>query len=421
MSWKINGLSLTNVRRFSGHQSAKLARVNLLIGENSVGKTTFLGCVNALSRLAGLDGLDDQINQFDQAPLRMGTFNTLARLNCASFRVGLELDGNPWHRFEVEYAKGREGSLKEAALDLHISQSNVRQPDATLRISRQIDNDNEMWIFTGPRFKFLLNQVDASDQQFTTWLSRSVQYGILPFGGEQTLYRKRVRDATDDDVIQFGKFINFFRHQFRSLKQPMNIEAIENCSLSAQRSYVQNPLPGLENPKYVNAISIVGRELGIFDGIELSETNDAFEILVDVAGSSHNISDVGYGITSLLPFLNSFVSAGPETLFLLQQPEVHLHPSAQAALVKVIANSTHSFIVETHSDHIIDWFRILVREGNLNHTDIAIIYFDVASNDKSATHLHQITLDEHANLEGQPSDYREFFSNETSRLLGLGD
>ena len=62
-------------------------------------------------------------------------------------------------------------------------------------------------------------------------------------------------------------------------------------------------------------------------------------------------------------------------MFLLQQPEVHLHPSAQAALGSLfcqVAAAGKQLIVETHSDHVIDRIRMDVRDGTsaLKHEDV---------------------------------------------------
>jgi len=410
-------VSLTDVRTFAGKQQTQLSRVNLLIGENSVGKTTFLGCVNGLARLASLDGLDDRINTFAQAPFDMVSFDTIGRSGCNSFAVELEFDGGPWHQFAVEFGNGPGTSLTELRLGLRLAPL-TNESGVVLQIDRENEDGAERWAFNGPGFDFRLNQAEVSDQQFTTWLARSIRYGILPFGGDIGLYRKRV-DATDSDLVEYGKFVNFFRHRFRAPTAPLNVQAIEPRGLPLSRSYATNPLHDPDQALDLAALSDAGRELGLFNRIEIRETGERFEILVDVSGSLHNICDVGYGVSSLLPFLGAFTLAASETLFLLQQPEVHLHPSAQAQLVRTIARSGHAFIVETHSDHVIDWFRILAKEGEIDHTDIAIIYFEPGADDSTTSRIHQITLDERANLIGQPQGYREFFSEETARLLGL--
>lgn len=418
MTARVSGVSLTDVRRFAGEQRAQLARMNLLVGENSLGKTTLLGCVNGLARLASLEGLEDRVNCFDYAPFDMGSFETIARSGCASFRLALELDRGPWREFALEFESGAGGSLRELGLVLKLA-GNAGEDGVILRISRETADSGERWIFNGPSFEFHLDQAEISDRQFTTWLSRSIRYGILPFGGDTTLFRKRVTDATAGDLAEYGKFVNFFRNQFRAPVSPLSVEPIEPGGLNPQRSYVFNPLERQDKRIDLDALGDVGRELGLFNQIEFHEIGEAFEIFVDVSGSLHNLRDVGYGVPSLLPFLSALVSATPETLFLLQQPEVHLHPSAQARLVRTMANSGHSFIVETHSDHLIDWLSILVKEEELRHSDVAIIYFEATADDPTVTRLHQIFLDDRANLTGQPLSYRRFFSDETARLLGL--
>ena len=45
-----------------------------------------------------------------------------------------------------------------------------------------------------------------------------------------------------------------------------------------------------------------------------------------------NLIDVGYGVSQALPVLTELLREDCSPVFLLQQPEVHLHPSAQAAL-----------------------------------------------------------------------------------------
>ena len=420
MSATLTDVSLTNVRCFSGEQRAHLSKITLLVGENSVGKTTFLGCLNALGRLAGLDDLQDRINWFDQEPFSMGSFDTLARSGSTSFRVAIGLADGPISQFAIQFAEGIGASPQEIALELRLSDS---PPEAapTLAIVREAsESHSERWRFAGPAFQFCLGQSDVSYVQFTTWLSQAVRYGVLPFAGDVTLFRKRASNATNRDLAAFGRFINFFRHRFRPPKTPLRITPIRAHGLEPQRLYRFNPLGGARDHLDLDAIGDVGRRLGVFNGIDVRQSGrEAFEVLVDVSGEFRNLQDVGYGVASVLPFLNALAGAPPSSLFLLQQPEVHLHPSAQAKLVAMMAKSNHAFVVETHSDHVIDWFRILLKEGNLAPSDVAIIYFESLPGDASATRLHQISFDRRANLSGQPRSYREFFSVETARLLGF--
>ena len=108
-------------------------------------------------------------------------------------------------------------------------------------------------------------------------------------------------------------------------------------------------------------------------------------------------------------------------MFLLQQPEVHLHPSAQAAMGSLfcqVAGYERQVVVETHSDHLIDRVRMDVRDGRtkLKPEDVSILYFE--RNDLDVC-IHSLRFDEHGNVQGAPDGYRNFFLEETRRSLGL--
>ena len=104
-----------------------------------------------------------------------------------------------------------------------------------------------------------------------------------------------------------------------------------------------------------------------------------FQLQVKVRGPKANINDVGYGVSQILPILvqilNPSISKNaqrdPMQAFfsLLQQPEIHLHPKAQAELssllVKLANSGNQSFIVETHSDYMIDRARVDIMRGNI--------------------------------------------------------
>ena len=139
MNAALSTVSLTDVRCFSGEQRVDLSKTTLLVGENSVGKTTFLGCLHALGQLASLNELNDQTNYFNQEPFSMGSFDTLARSGSTSFRVAIGLDGGPFRQFAIEFARGADASLKEIALESELSTVHPRRadPDHRSRSSRQ--------------------------------------------------------------------------------------------------------------------------------------------------------------------------------------------------------------------------------------------------------------------------------------------
>ena len=420
MSSALTEVSLSDVRCFSGEQRARLSKMTLLVGENSVGKSTFLGCLNALGRLAGLRDLEDHINWFDKRPFSMGSFDSVARSGSTSFRVAIGLTGGPFSQFAIRFERGAGVVPKETVLELQLSDGSA-ETEPTLTVVREGSGGQpERWRFDGPAFRFRLDQSEVSDGQFTTWLSKAIRRGQLPFAGERTQFEKRAGATAKQDLTAFVRFVNFFRQRFRAPETPLAIKPIHPRGLDRQRLYPFNPLAGPSDPLDLDAINEAGRQLGLFNRIDVRRRSPGeYEVLADVSGSLRNLMDVGFGVSSLLPFLKALVSAPANSLFLLQQPEVHIHPSAQARLVEVMARSDHAFVIETHSDHVIRWLRILVKEQQLSPSDVSIIYFESFADDQSATRLHQISLDSRANLSGQPRTYRQFFSLETAKLLGF--
>ena len=176
--------------------------------------------------------------------------------------------------------------------------------------------------------------------------------------------------------------------------------------------------------------------LGLFSDIKVKrhgkQMSDPFQLQVKVRSGSHaNIKDVGYGISQSLPILVDVLA--PEgrgrrlgrrssRAFLLQQPEVHLHPRGQAELaslfVESFKKSRNQFLIETHSDYMIDRVRISVRKQILKADDVSILYFEPKGN---AVTIYNMTLDDYGNLQGAPPGYRSFFQKETDRLLGFED
>jgi hypothetical protein len=88
--------------------------------------------------------------------------------------------------------------------------------------------------------------------------------------------------------------------------------------------------------------------------------------------------DVGIGISQVLPVLvMAFGSEGK--LLAMEQPEIHLHPALQAELGDVfiegaLGDRNNTFILETHSEHLIHRIMRRIREGKVRSTDVAVIF-----------------------------------------------
>jgi predicted ATPase len=174
-----------------------------------------------------------------------------------------------------------------------------------------------------------------------------------------------------------------------------------------------------------SALSGFGKGSGLFDSIQVvrkgKKQSDPFQLNVKIKGPSFNLVDVGYGVSQVLPILvDSLQERRETTQLLLQQPEVHLHPKAQAELGSFFAHTTKKhgvrFVIETHSDHLIDRIRMAIRDGKLKPQDVSLLFFERRESEAA---IHTLKLDEQGQILDAPASYRRFFLTEERRILGL--
>lgn len=164
-----------------------------------------------------------------------------------------------------------------------------------------------------------------------------------------------------------------------------------------------------------------GKNSGLFKTISIKSYGSGplapFEMQIVLGTSALGLENVGYGVSQALPLLVEMFVRPDRTAFALQQPEVHLHPRAQATFGDIIAELARSdakrFFVETHSDFTIDRFRLNIRQnGSL---PAQLLFFERTAEGNRAT---SIPISKNGDLpENQPDAYRDFFFNESLALL----
>jgi predicted ATPase len=88
--------------------------------------------------------------------------------------------------------------------------------------------------------------------------------------------------------------------------------------------------------------------------------------------------NIGFGISYVLPIIVSGLIAKKETYLIVENPEAHLHPSAQSKIgifLAMIAQTGTKVIVETHSDHIINGIQIAVAQKDIFPECVTINFF----------------------------------------------
>ncbi len=84
-----------------------------------------------------------------------------------------------------------------------------------------------------------------------------------------------------------------------------------------------------------------------------------------VSSDEFNATNVGYGLSYALPIIVALLTASANSLIIIENPEIHLHPHGQSELAKLIARTAQmgaQIIVETHSDHIINGILVATKQ-----------------------------------------------------------
>lgn len=136
---------------------------------------------------------------------------------------------------------------------------------------------------------------------------------------------------------------------------------------------------------------------------------------------SHNLADMGYGFSQVLPIMAQIwsrqfrrVAQGVSPFVVMEQPELHLHPAYQAKIADVFANAIArdpatdaplnglKFIIETHSEAIVNRLGDLIFEGRIRAEDVAVYIFDKNSEDDRKTVIKSSVFKEDGSLENWP-------------------
>jgi hypothetical protein len=176
--------------------------------------------------------------------------------------------------------------------------------------------------------------------------------------------------------------------------------------------------------RFVQSLERFGEESGLFSTVDAhtfgSDPSAPFEVLVQISGIPLNISNVGYGVSQMLPVVVEMLTRPKGHWFAIQQPEVHLHPRAQAALGELIhflvTNMGHHYLIETHSDYLVDRFRLQLRKTG-KPTDSQVLFFERTA---EGNVVFPLNIDSKGRYPlDQPPSFRRFFINEEISLLEL--
>ena len=432
-----------------------MAPLTLLVGENSTGKTSFLAILRALWDVA----VNEVVPDFRREPYDLGAFSEIVYNDSSrgeqpdSFHAGFR-DSDEELSFHFTF-QDVDGVIFPVWI-------NVSVGDAWFEFHAQPGRSGEVRLGVGDRRWVLPARLEPGHERLIpirlapiALLHMAEQNGPPESVRETPEHPERV-SLDEEDIERIVESQEGLESWQSDRGYFLGRDSMEMLFASApvrskpRRTYdPSRPISDPEGeyvPAYLSMMSRrdpdeweklkeslekFGSDSGLFDEISVEsfgQTGDAapFQIQIRKSGAKlkgdrRNMIDVGYGVSQALPIITELMRPGARSVFLLQQPEVHLHPSAQAALGSLfcsVAGPDRQLVVETHSDYIIDRVRMDVRdkETDLKPEDVSILYFERGESDVK---IHSIRLDADGNVLDAPDSYGQFFMEETRRSIGL--
>ncbi|MBW7869248.1 MAG: DUF3696 domain-containing protein [Ignavibacteriales bacterium] len=349
--------------------STNIKRINVLMGLNGMGKSSFIQTLLLLmqsdkleERVIDLNGLLVQIGQGRDALYQFAEEDYIF--------IGLTFSQQQEYLWKFSYEKDKD-KLK--------AMSGFTK--AQMKIFR--DNTKRFQYISaeriGPKDLYDSSSIVVADKK---------QIGLL---GEYAAY-----------------FINMFGGEYIVNERLRHPKAISEKLLAHINAWLGEISPGVSlNTKYVLDVNKVILDYQFDFGN--SKT------------SSFRPKNVGFGISYVLPIVLALLTAEENKIIVIENPESHIHPRGQAELGKLIslASSTKAqLFIETHSDHILNGIRVAVKENLVDKQNVNILYFDKVTTDREQySRVKSIQVDKNGTLNEYPNNFLDEWSNQLSKLV----
>ena len=423
-----------------------LKNVNFFVGENSSGKTSVLKLIKILS-----DHRFWFTQEFNSEEAELGYYSEIAshaNKTKKFFEVGILGDyrdkdeGISAIKLKFENLEGIP-SIKEISLingDINI-QTIIEQKKIKYRYSiidlKNVTESNKLKYFKSwVENNELTNKIFLKDEKDSPFYTQALLFRV------QTIIAQiKSTDKTKNNKRNSGFHLPSFLRDVAWLapirtdpKRTYDSYKITFNPDGTHAPYLLKKLIGKDSTskkrdKVESILQKFGKDSGLFDKILINPLGKGdtspFELQVLLNNQPLKITNVGYGVSQILPLVIEVIARPENTWFAIQQPEIHLHPKGQAAfgdfILKSAISDKQNFIIETHSDYTIDRFRLKLHK--CNHSEESkkiksqIVFFH---RNNGINELICIPISSDGSIpEIQPSEFRDFFIREQLELLEI--
>lgn len=405
-------LGLKNFRAFESLE-LELAPITVLVGPNNSGKSSITSGLRVLAQTATSE--DFRIPLLLNGPMGdFGTHRDLVFQNRRGRTIGITLGSTLPQR-----PSSKEGSPREARIELNFAYRAQRR-EVILASSALYDTAGRKVLTTSyskESEKHIASVfVSKQDQPASPFLERKVRliHFLVP---TWQLISEHARQSSQSEAnMELRRMAAFGDAAYQSFFSGLReIEYLGPFRAIPQRTSLfsgERPARlGMDGEKAVhmlasdylrrgslkknlcNQIIQWFSSTGMAGDLKIRPLGDRhFEMLIQhpITKEYENLADVGYGVSQVLPVLAGGYSLGSGQTFIVEEPEIHLHPKAQASLADFFATLYErniQCILETHSEHLIIRLQKYVATGRINPKHLLVYYVHSNGGVKSVAKL----------------------------------
>ena len=414
--------------------------VNFLVGENSTGKTSILSLMKVLCSQNFWFG-----QQFNSEEVKFGSFRdivSIAPSNKKYFKVGMVNCGDKVSpsnlstisafllRFTEEdglpiisrFSYVSEQDEVKIAFSKKLTKFRISKITYSKNICKDVLSMFEKWASEEDfqtEFTTIKERIPSIRKRPLAFVSYLIERQIT--GGDARKHELSFRIPRFRDFAWIGPVRSKPKRTYDELKPDFTPEGdhtpyLINRILRDQKS----------SGSFKRFIKNFGANSGLFNAISIKEfgkyLDSPFRLDVILAKNPLSVNNVGYGVSQSLPVVVELFVRAHASWYAIQQPEIHLHPRAQAALGDIFyyfaTKEKKKFLIETHSEHMVDRYRMNYRKHREdNNLDSQVLFFERTNGGNTIT---SIGIDKSGKYsENQTKSFQDFFLKENLSLLEL--
>ncbi len=437
-----SGLRLKNFKCFADTGPLRLAPMTLIFGRNNSGKSSLLQSLILLRQAMGAPSFGPRLNL--AGPLyAAGSYADLVHLHDQSLALSISVDLS-WPQAEPDdpkipsHAQVTLDFLGEDPQPPRLSSLSISFPDPAKTLDLRVKEGEE-----GAPYNLWIGGRDLGNENKADF--RFPVNGLLPLIGKEQVRSGqsldlRSRRATARTAARWTL------NNMTVLLEGIHVVSAFRPPPMRRYEFQGAPAPGADaTGRYViDALIQNAIQNGKDKGVLLTEVNVWLQRLarielmpllpLDQAGKLYelklrdmdsgrwaNFADVGYGIGQALPVIVEGLRTPPGGTFIVQEPEIHLHPDAQLAMADFLVHlmrNGRQVIAETHSEHLLLRVRRKILAGAQQgilpeHLNIILVDKDEGPASRAA----QLPIDELGQVAHWPSGFLQEANNERMALL----